>query len=159
MPAMGRLLSSGGMGSCSTSHGREIFDALRSLALPQSDYAIFGSGPLLVRGIITRVADLDVVCRGAAWEAAQTLAAHETYEHGVRVLSIGAISFGRTWGLGEFDLDRLIDDAEWIEGLPFVRLDHVIAYKRFAARPKDRSHLELIDAWQADQRRRSLPRL
>lgn len=137
------------MNDSETGHGLEILDELRSLSLPPGDFAVFGSGPLLVRGIIATVTDLDVICRGDAWEAAQTLCDTETVEHGVRVVSSGGISFGTTWGLGSFDIDRLIDDAEWLDGLPFVALEHVVAYKRLAGRPKDQTHLALIAAWQA----------
>ena len=39
-------------------------------------------------------------------------------------------------------MDELIDTAETIEGLPFVRLEHVVAYKRIRASAKDQVHLE-----------------
>ena len=39
----------------------------------------------------------------------------------------------------------MIDTAEIIDGLPFVRLEHVIAYKQIAGRPKDLQHLALIE--------------
>lgn len=128
-------------------HGPEILDQLRTLSLPSTDYAIFGSGPLLVRGIVDTVSDLDVVCRGEAWVAATAAAAAQRVEEGVTVVSIGPISFGTSWGLGRFDIDRLIDEAETISGLPFVRLEHVIAYKRAAGRPKDLAHLQMIEKW------------
>ena len=35
-----------------------IFDRLRELELPEQDYAVFGSAPLLIRGIIDSVDDL-----------------------------------------------------------------------------------------------------
>ena len=41
---------------------------LKNLRLACGDYAVFGSGPLLVRGIIPESNDLDVICRGEAWE-------------------------------------------------------------------------------------------
>jgi len=41
----------------------------------------------------------------------------------------GAISFGTAWGIGQFDINRLIDTAEIIGGLPFVQLQFVINYK------------------------------
>jgi hypothetical protein len=127
-------------------HGREIFDDLRALDLPLGDFAIFGSGPLLVRGIIDEVGDLDVLCRGAAWDIARSACTEEDIDHGVLVVSLGALTFGTTWGIGDFDPARLIDEAELIDGLPFVRIEHVIAYKRMSGRSKDRQHLALIDA-------------
>lgn len=127
--------------------GPEVLDRLRSMALPAGDYAVFGSGPLLVRGIVDAVTDLDVLCRGQAWLTARAIATSERTEEGVTVLADGPISFGTEWGLGDFDVGRLIDEAETIDGLPFVQLEHVIAYKRTAGRPKDLAHLELIDIW------------
>ena len=126
-----------------------LFAALRSLQLPASDYAVSGSGPLIVRGIIAAANDLDVLSRGAAWAKARTLGDLIFLpEHGVEVVSLleGAITVGTRWAIGEFDTDELIDSAEVIEGLPFVRLEHVVRYKEMAARPKDLAHLRLLNA-------------
>ena len=128
----------------------EIFDRLRPLSLPNDDYAVFGSAPLLVRGIIEEVDDLDILSRGAAWEHAQTLAPVVPLEpYGVDIVSIddGLITIGTTWGIGDFDVDELIDTAEMIDGIPFVLLEHVESYKRTAGRPKDLEHLARLEAW------------
>ena len=37
------------------------------------DYAVFGSGPLAVRGLVREARDLDVVAPGAAWEEAKNV--------------------------------------------------------------------------------------
>ena len=131
-------------------HGTELFELLRSMAIPTGHYAVFGSGPLLVRGIIESVNDLDVICRGPAWSRARELGplVDLDYEF-VRIVSAhdGAITFGTTWGYGSFDLTDLIDTADIMLDLPFVRLEHVIEYKRVADRPKDRTHLDLIEQY------------
>ena len=118
---------------------------LESLELPQGDYAVFGSGPLLIRGIIDNAADLDVIARGAAWEQAAA-AGRLTYlpDHNVTVASFfgGAITIGTRWAIGDFSVDELIDTAELIDGIPFVRLEHVRSYKRLAGRRKDIDHLD-----------------
>ena len=126
-----------------------LFGLLRSLNLPAGDYAVFGSGPLLVRGIIECAGDLDVICRGAAWEAAQRLGPAGE-QHGVPVVSLfgGLVTLGVRWAVGEVDVGHLIDTAEVIDGLPFVRLEHVVAYKRIADRPKDREHLRRLEEYQ-----------
>ncbi|MFH1329521.1 MAG: hypothetical protein ABIJ48_02510 [Actinomycetota bacterium] len=128
----------------------DFFSLLRSLALPCGDYAVFGSGPLLARGIIAQAGDLDVLCRGAAWARATELGP-TVEQQGVPVVSLfgGAVTLGANWAIGDFDADRLIDTAEFIDGLPFVRLEHVIAYKRIADRPKDREHLRLLEAYES----------
>jgi hypothetical protein len=126
---------------------RGLFELLRSLDLPVGDYAVFGSGPLIIRGIIEASNDLDVISRGPAWDRA--LAVGETVDlptDGTRIVHCfnGAITIGRSWAYGTVDIDELIDTAEIIDGIPFVRVEHVIAYKEIADRPKDRDHLRRL---------------
>jgi DNA-binding transcriptional ArsR family regulator len=128
-----------------------LFQLLGGLKLPLGDYAVFGSGPLVVRGIISAANDLDVLCRGAAWERAMQLG-NLVYlaEHDVSVVTLhdDGITLGNRWAIGDFDVDHLIDTAEVIDNLPFVKIEHVIAYKKLAGRPKDLDHLRLIDSYQ-----------
>ena len=123
---------------------------LRSLDLPRGDYTVFGSGPLLVRGIIAEVSDLDVIARGSAWGLAVTTGT-ELYlaEHGITVASFfaGLVTIGTSWAIGDVDIDDAIDTSEDFDGLPYVRLEHVVAYKRLAARPKDIEHLGRLQLW------------
>ena len=131
----------------------QLFDLLRSLALPIGDFAVFGSGPLIIRGIIEPGDDLDVITRGAAWRRAREVGALEYLpEHEVEIVSCfdGAVTIGTAWGIGDFDVDELIDTAEIIDDLPFVRLEHVVRYKQVAARPKDLRHLRLLEAAMPD---------
>ena len=127
---------------------KDLFSVLRSLQLPAGDFAVFGSGPLIVRGIIEAGNDLDVVSRGEAWRMAIEMG-DLVYlpEHDVEVVSMygGAITIGTRWAIGEFDTDELIDAAEIIEGLPFVKLKYVVRYKEIATRPKDLAHLRLLE--------------
>jgi hypothetical protein len=94
--------------------------------------------------LIDTVRDLDVIVRGKTWQQVKALGVvvmqgeDETVDLGT------GLTFGRSWGYGVFDIDELIDDAEIIEGLPFVRLDAVIEFKKIADRPKDREHLRLL---------------
>jgi hypothetical protein len=127
--------------------------ALRDLELPAGDYAVFGSAPLAMAGIIDDVGDLDVLCRGAAWEAVSQLApAMELPEHGVSVVSLldGALTFGTTWAIGDIDPDAVIDGAVSVDGLSVARVEDVIAYKSASMRPKDVAHLEAVARRAAD---------
>lgn len=126
-----------------------MFDLLRSLHLPAGDYAIFGSGPLIVREIIPASNDLDIICRGSAWKTVQKIG-EPAYlsELDVAVVTMcgGRLTFGSEWAIGDFDINELIDSAEIIDGLPFVRLEHVASYKQIAKRPKDLEHLKALEA-------------
>ena len=125
-----------------------LLQRLRELDFPSDHYAIFGSGPLLVRGWISEVVDIDLIAR----EPVLTLALEAggplyLEEHDVTVIGIddGAITIGTSWAYGDFDIEELIDTAELIEGLPCVLLEHVVAFKRAAGRPKDLEHLAIIE--------------
>lgn len=131
----------------------DLFERLRALRLPIGEFAVFGSGPLVVRGVIEASNDLDVVCRGGAWKAVCALSPPEPSPWGVDLVSLddGRLTFGTRWAIGDVDPDELIDTAEIIDGLPFARLEHVIAYKRLSGRPKDLDHLAAL-ARSADDR-------
>jgi len=124
-----------------------LFRELRKLDIPAGDFAIFGSGPLIVRGVIPGANDLDVICRGPAWDYVESISLVQylkDYDVTVATLLDGRLSFGTEWGIGQFNIDELIDEAETIDGLPFVRVKHVIAYKQLRGSNKDLQHLEAI---------------
>jgi predicted nucleotidyltransferase len=128
-----------------------LFDRVKSLNLPVGDFAIFGSGPLIVRGIIPASNDLDIICRRQAWERVKAIGELEylsKYDVTVVTMCDGRLTFGTKWAIGEFDIDELIDGAEEIDGLPFVRLEHVTNYKKISKRPKDLRHIEALKAYQ-----------
>lgn len=120
---------------------------LVELALPIGDWALFGSGPLFLRGWIDEIADLDVLSRGLAWEKARETGKLTTLPDGNPLIEIEpGITVGQTWAYGSFDIDELIETAEMIQGVPCVRLEHVVSYKKLADRPKDRVHLAAIES-------------
>jgi len=128
-----------------SSEVNELFEYLRALRLPPGDFAIFGSGPLIVRRCIEATNDLDVICRGDAWKRvclSGNVSVDERYGVSLASHCNGRLTFGTRWAIGNFDIDALIDSAETIDGLPFVELRHVIAYKELRASSKDLLHLE-----------------
>jgi len=134
----------------------EALEMLQAIDLPIGDYAVFGSGPLLVRGIISDVSDVDVISRGRAWERAQAEGdLVHLEEHDITVAGFfgGRVTVGPAWAIGNVDIDDAIDTAESIAGIPYVRLELVVAYKQIAGRPKDLEHLRLLQTWLDSGRR------
>lgn len=126
----------------------QYFEFLKQLKLPNGEFAIFGSGPLIVRGIIEPANDLDVICRRAAWEAVRKIGSLQfDDDYCVEIVRLfdGKVTFGNRWGIGDFDTDELIDNAEIIVGLPFVTLDNVIRYKSIRQTEKDLRHIESFE--------------
>ena len=124
-----------------------LFDRLKQLNLPPQGFAIFGSGPLAIRGLIPLANDLDIVCRQEVWETVSSLGTIEylpIYDVTVSTMFSGAVTFGTRWGIGSFDVEELIDTAEIIDALPFVKLEHVIRYKQIRSSAKDLLHLDAL---------------
>jgi len=123
----------------------DLFSFVKELNLPCSDFAIFGSGPLIVRNIVPFKNDLDIICRKQAWETVQKIGKPQylqDYAANIVSMADGAVTFGTTWGIGQFDINTPIDSAEMLQGLPFVKLKYVIEYKLIRGLPKDLSHIE-----------------
>lgn len=92
--------------------------------------------------------DVDVICRQDVWDIVSQQG-HVEYlpEYDLSIVSMaqGALSFGTSWGIGAFDVDELIDTAEIIDDLPFVKLEHVVSYKKTRSSEKDLLHLAALE--------------
>jgi hypothetical protein len=125
-----------------------LFERVRELALPDGDWVIAGSAPLLAHGLIEAVNDIDIVARGAAWARACALGDAQPGEHGDRRVRLcgGAVEVFDGWSLMPWSADQLIGEAQRLEGLPFMPLQRVLEFKRRLARPKDAAHIRLLEA-------------
>lgn len=123
-----------------------LWAAVRALELPPDDYAVFGSAPMLAWGLVAEVGDIDLVATRSAWQRACRIETPETAPGGDQVVHVGSgIDIFNGWL--SLDIDAVIRRAEMIDGLPVARLSDVAAYKRLLDRPKDRIHLELLEAF------------
>lgn len=126
-----------------------LIERFLSLDLPKKDWVIFGSGPLYAHGIIKNLRDLDVVARGEAWKKALKFGIPQRLSLGNRGIRLfnGKVEIINAWVPGKWDIDKLIDTAEIIEGVRFVNLENVLKWKRKMARPKDLSHIKMIEGY------------
>ena len=123
---------------------------LSALDLDRDHFVIFGSGPLLVYGLRSKVSDLDIVARGSAWDRAKKLG-ELTIGPLNRAPMVhfwgGLIEVSRGWVPDEWDADKLIDEANVIEGFRFATLPNVLRYKRSLKRAKDIPDIVAIEAY------------
>ncbi|MFC1638698.1 hypothetical protein ACFL26_00305 [Patescibacteria group bacterium] len=129
----------------------ELMAVLKSVGMPPEDFAVFGSGPMCARGL-RDCGDLDVVARGAAWDIAREKGApHAATTSGDEAYAFadGGIEIMQGWFLGDWDTDGLIDTADVIDGVRFVRLEHVLEWKRRMGRDKDRRDIETLERYLA----------
>ncbi len=117
---------------------------LDAIKLPAGEYAIFGSGPMAVRGW-REANDLDVIVTQPVWD--WLLGKYDVRDpHGTPRISFGDVDLFRDWGPGVWNLDRLIDEAELIDGRPYVQLESVLAWKKLRGKPKDEPDIKILEA-------------
>ena len=129
--------------------GDPLFDELKNINMPADDYAVFGSGPLWVRGI-RQGKDIDILARGKAWQKAVEGGAHDftkTTNKLKCVFADGKIEVFDHWYPGEWNVNELIDTADIVGGVRFVKLEHVLEWKRRMAREKDLEDIKLTEEY------------
>ncbi|MFI6530820.1 hypothetical protein ACIBHY_00150 [Nonomuraea sp. NPDC050547] len=134
-----------------------LFAELARLNLPLGEYVVCGSAALYVRGLRSRMGDLDVLARGPAWTTVLSLGIPPSGALSGYGLVVNhpthAIEFVDRWTPG-WPTDYLIASADLIDGIPFMRLGDVLAWKQRARRAKDLPDIaavhELRRRWNGD---------
>ena len=124
----------------------EIAKRTRELGLNVGEYALFGSVPLAAHGI-RESQDIDMLVthevyqrlKGQGWEV-------EAFPNGREMLKKDCFEAGEDWNYSIYNPDsaRLIKEADIIEGVPVVRLEEALAWKKALRREKDLKDVELI---------------
>ncbi len=124
------------------------------LGMPPGDFALAGSTPLYAHGLRSRLRDVDVVARGAAWDIAQkfekAVAAPSGIGQVVRIAD-GEIEIFNRWVAPEWPIDALIDGAEVIDGIRVVSLRESLAWKRYLNRPKDAADIRMLERYLSER--------
>ncbi len=124
------------------------FAELRALGLPLGQYAVTASGPLGIRDI-RAISDIDLLLSDQLW--ADLAIRYPVVKDGeVTKLTISPV----IEALGEGSILRphpdgpsvaeQIAQSEIIDGLPFVRLEHILFFKERSGRPKDAADVERL---------------
>ncbi|MFF7248816.1 hypothetical protein ACFZBU_33475 [Embleya sp. NPDC008237] len=122
-----------------------IFREFRTLGFPSEDCVVAGSGPLLAHGIRSDISDLDIVVNASLWESVKQLGQPTASPFGfVRhiLLFDGRIEILNGWFA--YDVNSLIAEAEFFEGVGFLPLERTLEWKSRLNRAKDRRDVELI---------------
>ena len=110
------------------------------MKLPVGKYALFGSAPLGVRGL-RECNDIDLIVVEELWEKYKNATGWEykITENGVEHIESndGNIEIWHDWRPWYQDITQFINNAEIIDGLPFVRLEYFIEWKKKYGREKD----------------------
>lgn len=127
---------------------QKILQELEKLDLPEGKYAIYGSGPLAIRGI-RETNDIDVIVKDEVYKKLKQ--EYGEKEDGEIILNNGEIEIFPTWNALVDDAEGMIDRAETIQGYKFVTLEDTIKWKKGMGRSKDKKDIELIKKYKGKE--------
>ena len=127
---------------------QKLLDELEKLNLAADSYVIFGSGPMVVRGL-KKAGDLDIIVKKNVWD--RLAIEHGVYDQQKGWIVIGDIDVFYDWEPLLHDVDLLFETAEMINGHPYVRLEHVLEWKKLFGREKDLKDVEIIKHFITDR--------
>jgi hypothetical protein len=123
----------------------DLFQKAKDLKLPVGQYALFGSAPMGIRGL-KDCRDVDIIVTEDSWNNYKEKGWEaRTSFYGSFHLWKDEIELYKDWKPGEWDIQQLIQEAEMIDGLPFVKLERVIEWKKIYDREKDWKDIEIIE--------------
>ncbi len=128
-----------------------FLEQLKKRNLPKNTYAIFGSGPLGVRNI-RDTHDLDLIIDEQLFDKYKNMP-HWKFKNFVidnryvEMIENNWIECYKKWGPGAWNTQQLIRKAEFINNMPFVKLETVKKWKRILGREKDLKDIQLIDEY------------
>ncbi len=131
----------------------KLIKEIESLSLPTGKFAVFGSGPLTAHGI-RETQDIDIIALPEIYDQLKNEGWEEkTWPSGSQYLAKGNFEICKEWVCNTYnpDIKKLIENAEIISGIPFVKLEEVRFWKQSFGREKDLKDVELINQFFAKQ--------
>ncbi|MCL4388004.1 hypothetical protein M1567_02530 [Candidatus Marsarchaeota archaeon] len=125
----------------------EIAKKTKELDLRIGEYALFGSVPLAAHRI-RESHDIDIIATHEVYYRLKRLGwEEEQLANGRKMLQKDCFEVGDDWNFGVYNPDpsMLIKDAEIIDGIPVVRLEEALKWKKALGREKDLKDVELIE--------------
>ena len=130
----------------------KLFQRVKELKLPMGKYVLFGSAPLGIRGL-KDCHDIDIVVTEDLWNEYKNKGWKiKIMPHGGQYLKNNEIELWKDWKPGQWDIERLIKEAEIISELPFVKLEYIIEWKKLNGREKDLKDIEVAEQFLRTQK-------
>ena len=130
---------------------KQLLEELETLNLPKDEYALWGSAPLVIRGIKVENHDLDILVTKKLWNELaknhQVQLFQNKTEQG-KFITIGRLDFiQHIIGFTETECEAMIKQADIINGYFFVTLKDIIKWKNILQREKDILDIKLIEQY------------
>jgi len=124
-----------------------LFETLKSLNLPRGKYVVVGSGAMLIRGL-REGHDIDVFVTKDLYEEYRRKIGWKRKPCNIDFyLSKDGIELWDEWRPGNWNVEKLISEAEYIDGIAFLSLKWTMKWKKLCGRKKDLEHVKIIEGY------------
>ena len=118
---------------------------LKALNLPRNKFAIFASGPMAIRNLRENQ-DIDVIVKEPLWKELSKKHNIILKNNGkTKCIEIRNIEIFNDWKPWFDDINELIDTADIIQNIRFVKLTYVLEWKKAMNREKDIRDIKIIE--------------
>ena len=121
-------------------------DALKELNIPKEDFVIYGSAPMVLRGLKEKNNDLDVLVRDSLWDKLSV-----KYPNNVNgdYIDINGVSFTHTDKNFLGDIDEVIKNSDIIDGYHILSILETKRWKETAGGERHLADVKKIDEYLA----------
>ena len=122
----------------------ELLNRLSELDLPKEEYWLITGGAMVLYGIRAETGDIDLGCTRGLSEALQARGCPTSVmPDGTRRIELAEdVELFEEW---------LHDGVEWLDGVPVITLQGLIAMKRQIGREKDMRDIALIEQYMEEK--------
>jgi len=126
----------------------DLFQRVKDLKLPKGKYALFGSAPMGIRRL-KDCHDIDIIVTEDLWNEYRNNKNWKIKRFNDKnsYLENDGIELWKNWNPGKWSNKKLIKEAEIIDGLPFVKLERVLEWKKLNRREKDLKDIKIIEGF------------
>lgn len=129
-----------------------LFDKVKNLDIPLGEYALFGSAAMGIRRL-RECNDINIIVKKGLFD---NLKKDSKWRCGVKentgseFLEKDGVEIVCEWEFPDFNVNDLIDESEIIMGLPFVKLQYIVEWKKKKKRKIDLEDIEVITNYLKD---------
>lgn len=118
---------------------------VKELDLPKDSFVVVGSSTMVVLGMAEEDNDVDLTVKQEIFDKFKVLGWKQEFFEDIPVLKHEIYDVGTRFY--KWQVEDLLDDAIWVEDVPFMSLQKLLEWKKHMMREVDIPHIKLIEAY------------
>lgn len=121
----------------------KIIESIKALGLPRNSFVVVGSSTMVVLGLAESDNDVDLTVTPEIFNKFKNEGWEQEFYGDEPVLKNGIYDIGAQFY--KWKVADLLEDALWVEDIPFISLTKLLEWKRHMMRDSDIPQLKIIE--------------